>query len=165
MLMNSTLPDKEYYRKLYRRARFFRVDLANKKWCDLWHDHFDWNGFGNRSLLHRRKHLAILFQAFHRAQIELASQTTPYQIFINISRRDSGSDALYVHTPNPNSTKFPIDFSKYKLLTKAPSLLAGRFDLNNYSIYTESDKKDTWYMVVPKKINPPSTFEPNNNLI
>jgi hypothetical protein len=162
--MNETIPDQKYYRALARKARLFRVDLVRRKWCDLWHDHFDWKGFGNRSPFHRRKHLVALCQAFRRAQRELAAQPMPYQVFINISRNDSGSDALYVHTPNPNETKFPIDFGQYKILSKAPPLLAGRFNLEDYCIYTQSNEENTWYTVVPRNLTFDSTVTPDGAL-
>lgn len=131
---DTPIPAYVYYRQLRRKVRTFRVDLPKKKWCDLWHDHFDWNGVGNHSAIDRKKHLSALFYAFRLAQRELAAQSIPYQIFLNISCLDSGSDALYVHTPNPNSTEFPIVFEGGIYLTDVPPLLMGGVDLNCYHI-------------------------------
>ncbi len=152
--MKTATPDQTYYRKLWRKARTFRVDLPKKKWCDLWHEHFDWEGTGNQSKLDRRKHLKAIFHAFRRAQRELAAQSIPYQVFLNISLHDSASDAIYVHTPNPNSTDFPVDYGYCSFITHAPPLLAGCVDLNRYSIGRETIGKDTWYTVIPKSTNP-----------
>ncbi len=116
-------PDKKYYVALNKRVRQFKVDLDRKKWCDLWHVHFDWKSFGNLGPIHRRKHLAAVCQAFRRAQVELALQPTPFQVFLCVYKKDCGSDAVYVHTQNPNGTEFPISFNEYKLLSKAPPLL------------------------------------------
>jgi hypothetical protein len=146
---NSLAPNKKYYKKLARRARSFKVELSKLGWCDLWHTHFDWKNFGKRTRTHRRKHMAALCHAFHRAQRELASQPIPFQLFLCIFRKNPGSDALYVHTKNPNGTEFPIQFDQYKKLSKVPPLLAGRFNTNDYCIYVESDNEDTWYTVVP----------------
>jgi hypothetical protein len=143
-------PNREYYRKLQRSAHTFRVDLPRKKWCNLWHTHLDWDGFGNLGPLHRRRHLAALFHAFRMAQRELAAQPMPYQIFLNISLRDSASDAIYVHTPNPHATEFPLSFDECAFLTHAPPLLAGRVDLDRYRICRKSHGKDVWYLVIPK---------------
>lgn len=140
----------EYYRKLWRKAHTFRVDLPRKKWCDYWHDHFDWDGVGNQSKLDRRRHLKALFHAFGRAQRELAAQPAPYQVFVNISRDDSMSDALYVHTPNPNAQNFPTDFAQRIFLSRVPPLLTGCVDLTRYRIAYQTDGKNTWYTVIPK---------------
>jgi hypothetical protein len=142
-------PSKEYYRKLWKHARTFHVNLPKRKWCDLWHEHFDLNGFGNLSRYHRDKHLRILFHAFRLAQVELSAQTSPYQVFLNISRDDSGSDAIYVHTPNPNSSPFPADFGQYQFLSHVPPLLATHVDSSRYRIGQESFDDRVWYVVIP----------------
>lgn len=142
-------PNKEYYRKLWKRARTFRVDLLKKQWCDLWHEHFDLNSFGDISWYHRHQHLRILFHAFRRAHAELAVQTTPYQVFLNISKDDSGADALYVHTPNPNLTTFPTEFTECKFLSVAPVLLASHVDLSRYRIGQQTFEGHIWYCVIP----------------
>ncbi len=142
-------PNNEYYRKLWRRAHNFRVNLPRKKWCDYWHTHFDWDGLGNLSTLHRRRHLKALFHAFGRAQRELAAQPTPYQVFVNISRRDSMADALYVHTPNPNAQNFPVNLESERFLTRVPPLLTGCVDLKRYRIAYQTDEKNTLYTVFP----------------
>jgi hypothetical protein len=147
---DTLVPAYVYYRQLRRKARTFRVDLPKKKWCDLWHDHFDSDGVGNHSAVDRQKHLAALFYAFRLVQRELSEQPVPYQVFLNISRQNSESDALYVHTPNPNSTEFPISFEGGIYLTDVPPLLMGRVDLNQYYILLQSQGKETWYTVIPK---------------
>ena len=47
------------------------------------------------------------------------------QLFASITLGDSGGDAVYVHTPNPNGTAFPITPSGERV-TQLPPLLAGR---------------------------------------
>lgn len=147
---DTFIPANVYYRQLRRKVRTFRVDLPKKKWCELWHDHFDWDGVGNHSAIDRNKHLAALFYAFRLAQRELAAQPIPYQVFLNISRQDSASDALYVHTPNPNSTEFPINFEGGIYLTYVPQLLMGRVDLDLYHILLQAQGNENSYTVIPK---------------
>ncbi len=148
----TTIPAYVYYRQLRRKARTFRVDLARKQWCDLWHVHFDWDGIGNDSVIDRKKHFSALFYAFRLAQLELASQPIPYQVFINISLQDSASDALYVHTPNPNLTEFPIPLEGGVHLADVPRLLRGHVDLKRHKILVKREGKEAFYTVIPKSL-------------
>ena len=129
-----TKPDADYYARLWREARSYRVDMARKRWCDLSHQHFDWEGFGDHSWLDRRRHLAVLLKAFRRAQIELNSFPGEYQVFALITPGDSAGDAVYVHTPNPNGTPFPMVPNGERIF-QLPSLLAGRIDMTRYQVF------------------------------
>lgn len=146
---DTLIPAYVYYRQLRRKAHTFRVDLPTKKWCDLWHDHFDEDGTGNDSAIDRQKHLLALFYAFRLAQRELAAQPIPYQVFLSISLQDSASDALYVNTPNPNSTEFPIPLESGIYLTDVPQLLRGHADLNRHHIWLQRQGKNASYTVIP----------------
>lgn len=150
-LSTKTESSQEYYCNLWRKSHKFCVNLPQKKWCDLWHEHFDWKGIGNRSKLDRRKHLNALFHAFNRAQRELIVQEKPYQIFLNISFRDSASDAIYVHTQNSHSTQFPLSFDDCSLLSYLPPLLIGHVDRNRYCVMRQTEGKDVWFIIVPRQ--------------
>lgn len=146
--MQFKKPSKLYYFYLHRKTRNFRVDLAEKKWCDLWHQHFDWEGFGDLGWVHRRRHISALLVALSRARDELALSTKPYQLFASINIGDAGSDAVYVHTENPNGTEFPITHTGQALVS-LPPLLAGRIDLERYRVFAESSGKERYYVVEP----------------
>lgn len=151
--MRSRRKDSTYYTRLWTVARTFRVDLPRKQWCDLWHHHFDLRGVGNRSFRDRRIHLKALFQAFRRAREELALEEMPYQLFLNISRTDSSADALYVHTPNPNKTSFPLSFDSCEPLKRLPPLLRGVCNLDQFLIGRDKEGKDVWYVVRTKPLS------------
>jgi len=132
--MKSHSPDRSYYLKLRGKAQSFHVNLNEKKWCDLWHTHFDWEGFGNLSWFHRRQHLKILLLALARARKELLSQQTPFQLFATIHPNSSADDAIYIHTPNPNGSEFPLTFENAKPIASLPPLLNGRVNQNHYMV-------------------------------
>ena len=93
---------KQYYRRMMKKARDFVPDLAPEHWYDFWHYHADWPGYGNLSWKHRQAHIAahcLVFKAFVRLT---ASYSLPYQLWIMLPVGDSGQDAVYFHTPNPN---------------------------------------------------------------
>ena len=142
-----TQPDAPYYAGIWRKARSFKADMARKRWCDLFHQHLDWDGFGNLSWRHRRRHLAVLLHAFRRAQVELASFPGPYQVFASITPDDSANDAVYVHTPNPNGTPFPmVPFGKR--ISTLPPLLAGRLDQERYQVFRHGSGSSATYTII-----------------
>jgi len=143
-----TKPDAAYYSRLQRDARFYRVNMERKQWCDFSHQHFDWQGFGDQSWLDRRRHLAVLLNAFRRAQIELSSYQREYQVFASVAPGDSASDAVYVHTPNPNGTPFPMNPTGERV-DRLPPLLAGRLDLARYQVFRDGHGPSATFTIVP----------------
>ena len=150
--MKQIYPDKLYYYRLRQRARNFSVNLENKKWCDLWHVHFDTEGFGALGWVHRRRHLSALLVALSRARLELMSAKQPYQLFAVINLSDSGDDAIYVHTNNPNGTKYPI-VHLGRPTHSLPPLLAGRVDLNIYRVVVRHENTSSTYVIEPRQVN------------
>lgn len=148
--MNSKRPDRDYYRRLRRRADSFRVDLAAKGWCDLWHTHFDWNGFGDLGWVHRRRHLNALLRALNRARSELFTAACPNQLFALVHPDSSADDAIYVHTANPNGTEFPCAFANAALVDSLPRLLAGRVDPALYSVLQQRHGEEVSFVIQPR---------------
>lgn len=141
-------PDKRYYHRLRRSASQFRVDMEARQWCNLWHQHFDWDGFGDLSWRHRRAHLAALLRALTRARLELNSSTQAHQLFAIVHARNSVNDALYVHTDNPHNTEFPCHMLGRKSEFPGP-LLAGRVNLARYEVLVRAHGSDTSYVIQP----------------
>jgi hypothetical protein len=121
--------------------------MARKRWCDYSHQHFDWDGFGNRSWLDRRRHFAALLHAFRRAQVELSTYPGEYQVFVCVTPDDSASDAVYIHTPNPNKTPFPM-VPLGEQVTNLPSLLASRLDLTRYRVFRHGSGASASYTII-----------------
>ena len=67
-------------------------------------------GCGNLGWRERREHLAALFMSFTRLLAETSDWSTPHQVWLVIDARDGASDAVYLHTPNPNADNFPNRF-------------------------------------------------------
>lgn len=91
-----------------------------RAWFDLWHTHFDWRGYGNNSFKRRKPHLDKLFRHFDLLAEKAKLLEADYQIWATILDFDSYSDALFLHTPNPNQDNFPWvikDLSKTSNLT------------------------------------------------
>jgi hypothetical protein len=148
-------PDTDYYRKLQRTATRFRVKLREKKWCDYWHQHFDWYGFGDRGWLHRRRHLNCLLRALRNARDELSVEADkPYQLFATVYPNSSGEDAIYVYTANPNGTIFPADLGEGELIKWLPPLLEGRVDPHRYTVRRQHFEGRSYYLIEPHSTKP-----------
>ena len=149
--------ERKYWRNIWNGARRILIDMPGMKWCDYWHIHFDWESRGKHSRHEHRRHIRPLMHAFARAQGELRRQSTPYQIFVCIHPSDPGSDALYIHTPNPQ-TEFPVKFNDCRFSNSIPPLLMGLVNAGRYEIGISEHKGSIWYTVIPKKfrtISPP----------
>lgn len=148
--MTKHLDELTYWRKVWRRARTLRVDVSGEAWCNHWHQHFDRDGLGSRSRLEHRKHIRPLMRAFSRVRHELAHQGKPHQVYVCIHPMDPGSDAIYVHTPNPHS-EFPSHFDDLKFISMLPPLLMGLVSLAHYQVGIGKYKGQNWYTVLPRQ--------------
>jgi len=144
------LADRHYYRELTRKSRNYAVRMDKKQWCDLHHDHFDWDGKGNTDRTHHVRHLNALLRALRRARTELESYGHPYQLFAYVDLKNSADDALYVHTPNPNGTEFPNPIDDVSVLVQAPPILAARVDSKHYEVRRHGRESSSIYYVVPR---------------
>jgi hypothetical protein len=77
-------------------------------WFNHSHFHFDWWGFGNNSFKRRRPHLDKLFRHFEILIENSKWLKTDFQLFALILDKSSLYDAVFLHTPNPNDTEFPL---------------------------------------------------------
>lgn len=96
-------------------SKKLKIGVSKDDWFSLWHTHFDWDGDGNENWDIRLKYLNEMIDAYHQAKEQLKQFPKPYQIWILIHENDSASDALYIHSSNPNSDNFPV---KLKEITK-----------------------------------------------
>jgi hypothetical protein len=142
--------DRDYYRKLSKKSRTFSIRMDKKHWCDLYHEHFDWDGKGNASKTDRVKHLNALFRALRRTRVELSTYGRPYQLFAYIDLDNSANDALYVHTPNPNGTPFPNPIESISVVVQAPPVVAARINVAEYEVRRCTSVNERVLYVVPK---------------
>jgi hypothetical protein len=115
---------KRYYKNLLENdldLYFHNLDFHS--WFDLWHDHPDWNGYGNISWKHRHKHLKALIRRFNYLKGRLSVRTEEFQVYSMININDSYQDAVFIHTENPNQDNFPIRIEEYTNPLKLPKPL------------------------------------------
>src|SRR5688572_5584973 len=122
---------RRYYENLatqndLEKAKWLDFNDA-KMWFDNWHMHFDWEGYGNNSFKRRKPHLDKLFRHFDFLVERTKDLKSEFQLYAILLDFDSSNDALFLHTPNPNKSQFPLkipDLKKTSTLTNS--------DLNDY---------------------------------
>jgi hypothetical protein len=77
--------------------------LDPEVWFDLWHIHPDFKARANRAAPMAAD---ATFQLLQVAVTFFSSRTTPIQMFATLCD-NTGNNAVYLHSPNPNGTKFP----------------------------------------------------------
>ncbi len=106
---------RRYYKNLeiendLGEATWLNLDDPNT-WFDNWHLHFDWKGYGNNSFKRRKPHLDKLFRHFELLTSKTKRLKLDYQLYAILLDFASYSDALFLHTPNPNNSQFPFKIS------------------------------------------------------
>ena len=108
---------KRYYRNLSIQNDFDKMTWLDFEkpytWFDNWHIHFDWHGYGNDSFRRRKPHLDKLFRHFDLLVDSTKTLKTDFQLYTILLDFDSYSDALFLHTPNPNNTQFPFSIENF----------------------------------------------------
>lgn len=98
-----------FFRKVRSACRKNRdyPERLQDTWCNFFHIHLDWYGYGDYS--HRARMLFIQEYASRFDQFAkiFTQQKLDFQLWILIHLYDSGADSLFFHTPNPHS-EFPI---------------------------------------------------------
>jgi hypothetical protein len=137
--------------QLRMTSEAFSLELEPDSWFELMHWHPDIYGTGNAGAEARSACLAIARQYVDKALAELSVWSKPSQCWFLAEDNDSGEDALYVHTPNPNRQNFPYPFEGVKWQVSAPSWLASHFPEPDFVHGQSQFNGATLHWVVPSK--------------
>ena len=107
--------------------------LDYSSWFDFWHTHPDWKSKGNRCPQDRASVALITYELLLYAEKRAESRKAPIQIFATICE-DTGRNAIYLHSENPNGRPFPEPFPNVIWGATQPSELAGIVDLETHEI-------------------------------
>jgi|ERR1035437_3645858 hypothetical protein len=138
---------KRYYENLAIQNDFDKLtwlNLANPNtWIDNWHIHFDRKGYGNNSFKRRKPHLDKLFRHFDMLSEMTKNIKSNFQLYSIILDYDSYSDALFLHTPNPNKNQFPFKIEDLTLESTLKNKLLDEYlsNLKRYEkLYGQADE-------------------------
>ncbi|AFS70384.1 hypothetical protein [Exiguobacterium antarcticum] len=129
---------RRYFRNLQKEQQLsaYPLDFSPDSWFDFWHVHLDFDGRGNDSRKIRIAHVRALLHLMDEFEMALKSWGQPYQTWIELSRLDAASDAVFVHTNNPNDNNFPHTVpSLSNWGGPLPDYLQS-IDLKNYQIHS-----------------------------
>lgn len=112
---------RRYYKNLATQNELDKTTWLNfdnpETWSKNGHIHFDPKGYGNNSFKIRRSHLDKLFRHFELLVDKTKELKSDYQLYSILLDFDSSSDALFLHTPNPNNSQFQFKASDLQLKT------------------------------------------------
>lgn len=126
------------------------LEMGPDDWFEFWHTHLDWDGAGNASPEARRPYLKALFDLLQRLQQRLPSFPKPCQIWLFIDESDSGQDAVYLHSPNPNRDNFPLDFGFVDFSAECPAWIIEFVPADRYRVGRDVREGEVVYFIVPK---------------
>jgi hypothetical protein len=146
---------KRYYKNLATENDLDKatwLDFDNPQtWFDNWHLHFDWKGYGNNSFKRRKPHLDKLFRHFDLLVDKTKQLKTDFQLYSIILDFDSYSDALFLHTTNPNNSQFPFKIPDLQLTTTLTNKQLNDY-INNLDGYEKLyGKADEAFCLIFKK--------------
>ena len=124
--------------------------LNFSSWFDLWHTHPDWNSKGNRFPEHWATVAAITYEAFkHAERLAATANASAIQVFATICV-DSGNNAIYIHSDNPNGTTFPHEFPSTEWGVGDPAELAGLIEQTTHEVGRKQYGEDVYFIIRKK---------------
>ena len=119
-------------------------------WYDLWHIHLDMSGQGKKSITKHKKFILLFLELLNKIEKQAKTLNSPWQSFIVIEPNDSSQDAVYFHTPNPNSNNFPYEFEGVNWEIETPFILEGIINNDKYIIGEYHFENNVSYFVKSK---------------
>lgn len=142
---------KRYFGNLREEVNTCELNLDNDAWFDFWHTHLDFFGVGENSLKIRREHIKAHVALYNRLLKQLEEFEKPYQTWISIHEQDPISDAVYVHTPNPNDNYFPHKIEELAWNCKLPNTFKDLIDLHKFDVAYYKSEYEEVYFIQSKK--------------
>ena len=122
---------KRYYKSLTTKIdldEIARLCIDNPNpWFKSQHLHFDRRGYGNDSFNRRKPHLDKLFRHFEFLVEKAKKSKADFQLYAVLLDYHSSSDALFLHTPDPDNNQFP-----FKVSDLQPASTLANKSLNEY---------------------------------
>ncbi|KGK84818.1 hypothetical protein [Clostridium sp. HMP27] len=140
---------KKHYRSIERQLRNFNIDLCEKSWYQMWHNHLDWEGITTTSNKHRRIHVLYYLKFLDKIEMQAKENKRNFQTWIYLSGDDGIYDAIYFHTRNPYS-EFPIRFENIDWDVEIPPILKDLIDLSRFKIGKLSGEEDEHSYIIQK---------------
>jgi hypothetical protein len=132
--------DKRYRTRL---SRYLDRETAQNKraldkldyssWFDYWHTHPDWRMKCNRFSEAKAMAASATYGLLQYAEQLAAVRNGEIQVFGTLCE-NTGDNAVYLHSVNPNGTPFPVDFSEVQWDVSLLGELAGIVNTEQHQV-------------------------------
>ncbi|MEK5069607.1 hypothetical protein [Sporosarcina sp. FSL K6-1508] len=143
---------RRYFRNLSREVSLdnYNLQFDNEGWFDLWHTHLDFSGIGNDSLKIRREHIKAHLALYKNLLKKLEPFEKPYQTWIHLDDEDAGTDAVFIHTPNPNEDNFPLKVENLNWNCTIPTSFKDLINLEENNVAYYKSESEGGYIIQSK---------------
>lgn len=143
---------RRYFRNLWRETRETQdhLDFGEETWFDLWHRHLDFCGVGNSSLKIRREHIKAHIALYNSLLERLEPLEIPYQSWIELNNENAESDAVYIHTSNPNEDNFPFEIKNINWDCTVPKEFKDLINLSDFKVGQYKWESNSGYLIQSK---------------
>lgn len=155
-LLGLKIMDRRYKRKMQRYwEREIKNTMASidnrdfSKWFDHWHTHIDWKSKGNKFPESRATVAKMTYDLLLYAEAAGSNRKEPIQFFATVCQ-DTGSNAVYIHTENPNGTEFPTNFADTEWGCEAPIELLDVLDIATHELGRTQYEDEAVYVIRKK---------------
>lgn len=124
---------EQYWEKEYAKTLCELNNLNIESWFDFWHTHPDWKSKGNRSSETKAWVAVITYELLKETEAITKSQKNRLQVWAALCE-DTGNNAIFIHSENPNKTAFPYDFSDVEWGIEDTSELDGLIDRSTHEL-------------------------------
>ncbi|NBI28652.1 hypothetical protein [Chengkuizengella marina] len=137
---------RRYFRNLWNKVETYELDIEDN-WFDFYHIHLDFSGHGNNSKKIRNEHIKAHLSLYKNILKQLEKYENSFQSWICIHEEDTGADAVYVHTKNPNYDDFPFQNENINWECKIPNSLMNLIDIEKFNVgYISSNHENTYFI-------------------
>ncbi len=143
---------RRYFRDLARKIALETCELNfdQDAWFDLWHNHLDLSGLGNHSLKIRRKHIEAHIAFYKNILERLEYYEKPYQSWVHIDDEDASTDAVFIHTSNPNEENFPLKVENLHWNCTIPTVFQDLINTKEFIVGHYKNRSEGGYIIQSK---------------
>jgi len=142
---------QNYWDKRWKVALSELQEIDIESWFDFWHVHPDWYFKGNRDSEMRAWVVTITYDFLKVVETFTEAQQDRLQVWASIAE-DTGNNAVFIHSENPNGTDFPYDFSSAQWGVELTQELSGIVDLSTHELGKASIKNEVVYFIRKKAL-------------
>lgn len=144
---------RRHFRNLQQKvtAEHSKLDFGKASWFNLWHIHLDFKGNGNRSIKLRRAYIKAHLTLYKGLAVKLEASEMSFQSWVSVDIADAGSDAIYIHTPNPIEDNFPLMLENIDWEADVPFYFRDLINFKEFEVGRYDSGTDASYVIQLKR--------------